>query len=64
MRHGISIWIDVPLDMVAKEIVEESFQPPAAETIQGSYPEVYFCLSDDFHPKKLDKPEYFAHIPC
>nr|XP_009800263.1 PREDICTED: probable inactive shikimate kinase like 1, chloroplastic isoform X2 [Nicotiana sylvestris] len=45
MRHGISIWIDVPLDMVAKEIVEESFQPPAAETIQGSYPEVLTQLT-------------------
>lgn len=22
MRHGISIWVDVPLDLVAKEIVE------------------------------------------
>ncbi|OIT07386.1 PREDICTED: probable inactive shikimate kinase like 1, chloroplastic [Nicotiana attenuata] len=45
MRHGISIWIDVPLDMVAKEIVEESFQPPAAETIKGSYPEVLTQLT-------------------
>lgn len=23
LRHGISIWVDVPLDMVAKEIVED-----------------------------------------
>lgn len=42
MRHGISIWIDVPLDMVAKQIVEEKFQLPAAEAINGSYSEVYF----------------------
>jgi len=40
MRHGISIWIDIPLDMVAKQIVEENFQLPAAETINGSYSEV------------------------
>lgn len=40
MRHGISIWIDVPLDMVAKQIVLENFQLPAAETINGSYSEV------------------------
>ncbi|XP_009610415.1 probable inactive shikimate kinase like 1, chloroplastic isoform X2 [Nicotiana tomentosiformis] len=45
MRHGISIWIDVPLDMVAKEIVEESFQPPASETIKGAYPEVLTQLT-------------------
>ncbi|GAB4847352.1 hypothetical protein Ancab_026410, partial [Ancistrocladus abbreviatus] len=23
LRHGISIWIDIPLDMIAKEIIEE-----------------------------------------
>nr|XP_043632408.1 probable inactive shikimate kinase like 1, chloroplastic [Erigeron canadensis] len=26
LRHGISIWVDVPLDMVAKEIVEDDVQ--------------------------------------
>ncbi|KAM3286863.1 putative inactive shikimate kinase like 1, chloroplastic isoform X1 [Capsicum chacoense] len=45
MRHGISIWIDVPLDMVAKQIVEENFQLPAAETISGSYSEVLAQLT-------------------
>ncbi|KAL3379029.1 hypothetical protein AABB24_004781 [Solanum stoloniferum] len=45
MRHGISIWIDVPLDMVAKQIVEENFQFPAAETINGSYSEVLTQLT-------------------
>lgn len=45
MRHGISIWIDVPLDMVAKQIVEENFQLPAAETINGSYSEVFTQLT-------------------
>ncbi|XP_004231752.1 probable inactive shikimate kinase like 1, chloroplastic [Solanum lycopersicum] len=45
MRHGISIWIDVPLDMVAKQIVEEKFQLPAAEAINGSYSEVLTQLT-------------------
>ncbi|KAJ8546461.1 hypothetical protein K7X08_019044 [Anisodus acutangulus] len=45
MRHGISIWIDVPLDMVAKHILEENFQLPAAETINGSYSEVLTQLT-------------------
>lgn len=26
LRHGISIWVDVPLDIVAKEIVEDGIQ--------------------------------------
>ncbi|XP_047178011.1 probable inactive shikimate kinase like 1, chloroplastic isoform X2 [Vigna umbellata] len=33
LRHGISLWIDVPLDLVARDLTEDQFVP-------GSYPEV------------------------
>ncbi|KAK6155352.1 hypothetical protein DH2020_009600 [Rehmannia glutinosa] len=32
LRHGISIWIDVPLDMVAREIMEDKIQLSASDT--------------------------------
>ena len=42
MRHGISIWIDVPLDMVAREVMENDIQLPASDlTVSGSYSEVH-----------------------
>ncbi|KAL5793455.1 hypothetical protein ACOSP7_002049 [Xanthoceras sorbifolium] len=31
LRHGLSIWIDVPLDMVAREVVEDQSELPASE---------------------------------
>ncbi|CAK9151132.1 unnamed protein product [Ilex paraguariensis] len=41
LRHGISIWIDVPLDMVARDIVENGIQFAESEiTTSGSYSEV------------------------
>ncbi|KAL0377256.1 UNVERIFIED_CONTAM: putative inactive shikimate kinase like 1, chloroplastic [Sesamum radiatum] len=32
LRHGISIWIDVPLDLVAREIMEDRVQLSASDT--------------------------------
>ncbi|KAG8385007.1 hypothetical protein BUALT_Bualt04G0177400 [Buddleja alternifolia] len=32
LRHGISIWIDVPLDLVARDIVEDRIQLSASDT--------------------------------
>ncbi|XP_073123706.1 probable inactive shikimate kinase like 1, chloroplastic isoform X2 [Henckelia pumila] len=32
LRHGISIWIDVPLDLVAREIMEDRIQLSALDT--------------------------------
>ncbi|KAK4417934.1 putative inactive shikimate kinase like 1, chloroplastic [Sesamum alatum] len=32
LRHGISIWIDVPLDLVAREILEDRIQLSASDT--------------------------------
>ncbi|XP_022739300.1 probable inactive shikimate kinase like 1, chloroplastic [Durio zibethinus] len=41
LRHGISIWIDVPLDMIAKEIIENKSHLLSPEiSISGSYSEV------------------------
>lgn len=31
LRHGISIWIDVPLDMIARELIEERIQLSASD---------------------------------
>ena len=31
LRHGISIWIDVPIEMVAKNVIEEGVQIPVTE---------------------------------
>ncbi|KAL3526258.1 hypothetical protein ACH5RR_010914 [Cinchona calisaya] len=46
LRHGISVWIDVPLDMVAREIVQDNNQLPASESAtSGSYPEVFTQLT-------------------
>ncbi|TYI63442.1 hypothetical protein E1A91_D09G018100v1 [Gossypium mustelinum] len=41
LRHGISIWIDVPLDMVAKGIIgNKSLLLSSEIAISGSYSEV------------------------
>ncbi|OMO85460.1 Shikimate kinase [Corchorus capsularis] len=41
LRHGISIWIDVPLDMIAKGIIEDKSQLLSSEIANaGSYSEV------------------------
>ncbi|KAJ4823190.1 hypothetical protein Tsubulata_015137 [Turnera subulata] len=32
LRHGISLWIDVPLDMVAKEMTGNQSQPPESHS--------------------------------
>lgn len=31
LRHGVSIWIDVPLDLVAKELEEDRIQLSASD---------------------------------
>lgn len=46
LRHGISIWIDVPLDMVAKGIIENKSQVLSSEIATSeSYPEVLSLLT-------------------
>ncbi|XWS40547.1 hypothetical protein CRYUN_Cryun17cG0004700 [Craigia yunnanensis] len=46
LRHGISIWIDVPLDMVAKGIIENKSLLLSSEiAISGSYSEVLSQLT-------------------
>ncbi|VFQ80007.1 unnamed protein product [Cuscuta campestris] len=46
LRHGISVWIDVPLKVVAREIMEDKVQMPAFEIpIAGSYSEVLAQLT-------------------
>ncbi|XP_042015325.1 probable inactive shikimate kinase like 1, chloroplastic [Salvia splendens] len=41
LRHGVSIWIDVPLDLVAKELEEDKIQLSASDTpICKSSPEI------------------------
>ncbi|KAI5651062.1 hypothetical protein M9H77_37067 [Catharanthus roseus] len=53
LRHGISIWIDVPLEMVAREIVDETIQLPASESeISGSYSEVLNQLTKKYEESR------------
>ncbi|KAL1539916.1 shikimate kinase [Salvia divinorum] len=41
LRHGVSIWIDVPLDLAAKELEEDKIQLSASDTpICKSSPEI------------------------
>lgn len=41
LRYGISLWIDVPLDFVARDVIEDHSQfAPSEISISGSYPEV------------------------
>jgi len=45
VRHGISLWIDVPLDLVARDVTEDQSQfTPSEISISGSYPEVYSLM--------------------
>uniref|UniRef100_A0A5B6ZHP8 Inactive shikimate kinase like 1, chloroplastic n=2 Tax=Davidia involucrata TaxID=16924 RepID=A0A5B6ZHP8_DAVIN len=46
LRHGISIWIDIPLDMIARKVVEDGTQLSASEIFNsGSYSEVMTQLT-------------------
>ncbi|KAL7106585.1 hypothetical protein ACP275_06G002900 [Erythranthe tilingii] len=46
LRHGISIWIDVPLDLVARDIMEDRIQLSAFDTsICKSSPEILAQLT-------------------
>ncbi|CAK8532909.1 unnamed protein product [Lathyrus sativus] len=41
LRHGITLWIDFPLDIVARDVTENQSQFPSFEiSTSGSYPEV------------------------
>ncbi len=41
LRHGISLWIDVPLDIGARDVIENQGQFASFEiSTSGSYPEV------------------------
>lgn len=41
LRHGITLWIDLPLDIVARDVTENQIQFPSFEiSTSGSYPEV------------------------
>ncbi|KAF2322937.1 hypothetical protein GH714_032184 [Hevea brasiliensis] len=40
LRHGISLWVDVPLEMVAREMSEDNSQLPASEMVSGDHLEV------------------------
>ncbi|KAK8470218.1 hypothetical protein PHAVU_004G081400 [Phaseolus vulgaris] len=41
LRHGITLWIDVPVDLVARDVIEDESQfTPSEIPISGSYPEV------------------------
>ncbi|XP_058773339.1 probable inactive shikimate kinase like 1, chloroplastic [Vicia villosa] len=41
LRHGITLWIDLPLDFVARDVTENQSQFPSFEiSTSGSYPEV------------------------
>ena len=47
LRHGISIWIDVPIEMVAKNMIEEGVQIPVTElSTAESYSEVRGSLAN------------------
>ncbi|XP_031118358.1 probable inactive shikimate kinase like 1, chloroplastic isoform X2 [Ipomoea triloba] len=46
IRHGISIWIKVPLQFVVREVVDDKFQLPASYvSVSGSYSEVLAQLT-------------------
>lgn len=32
LRHGISVWIDVPIELVAKNMIEKGFHIPEMES--------------------------------
>ncbi|KAK7364635.1 hypothetical protein VNO80_13375 [Phaseolus coccineus] len=41
LRHGITLWIDVPIDLVARDVTEDQSQfTPSEISISGSHPEV------------------------
>ncbi|RAL38179.1 hypothetical protein DM860_000873 [Cuscuta australis] len=53
LRHGISVWIDVPLKLVAREVMEDKVQMPAFEIpIAGSYSEVLAQLTGIYEERQ------------
>ncbi|KAL7204601.1 hypothetical protein ACSBR2_017639 [Camellia fascicularis] len=46
LRHGLSIWIDVPLDMIARDAIENGSQLSESEIFSsGSYSEVTLLIN-------------------
>ncbi|CAB4275497.1 unnamed protein product [Prunus armeniaca] len=49
LRYGISIWIDIPVDLVARGVIEDQSQLPAFNlSASASYPEVLTHLSTSY----------------
>ncbi|XP_057491039.1 probable inactive shikimate kinase like 1, chloroplastic isoform X1 [Actinidia eriantha] len=54
LRDGLSIWIDVPLDMVARDVVEKGNQlPPSDKNSSGSYSVVFNQLTLMFEEMRV-----------
>lgn len=54
MRHGITIWLDVPLEALAKQIVEEEaeMQSHSGQTTAESYSQVLARLTKSFEERR------------
>ncbi|CAJ2666169.1 unnamed protein product [Trifolium pratense] len=53
VRHGISLWIDLPLDTVARDVTEDQSPFPSSDiSTSGSYPEVMDELADLYNKYK------------
>ncbi|KAG9132047.1 hypothetical protein Leryth_017814 [Lithospermum erythrorhizon] len=53
LRHGVSIWLDVPLDIVAREVVNGEIQPfLSGLSISGSQDEVLSELSSLYEARR------------
>ncbi|BBH00562.1 shikimate kinase like 1 [Prunus dulcis] len=49
LRYGISIWIDIPVDLVARGVIEDQSQLPAFNlSASASFPEVLTHLSTSY----------------
>ncbi|BFG27172.1 hypothetical protein CerSpe_134460 [Prunus speciosa] len=49
LRYGISIWIDIPVDLVARGVIEDQSRLPALNlSASASYPEVLTHLSTSY----------------
>ncbi|KAJ7971747.1 Shikimate kinase [Quillaja saponaria] len=48
LRHGISLWLDIPLEMVTRDLIQDRIQFAASEEISnlGSYSEVLTQVTD------------------
>lgn len=47
LRHGITLWVDLPLQMIAEELAEDRSELPVFDiSTSGSYTEVIKGLSE------------------